>query len=985
MNNVKFFRITDDIGLSKGFLHIEGQETTLKIVIPTISRYHSSKLQIFSNLIKSTEKSLDFQYNPFDNIELPLQITIPGLFYVKFKLNLIESQLNIMVDPIISLKQKLLHIKNINIGSIMINDRSKFEDLKNQVSDLSKQEFNIIYLRKDDNKPFSQISIEFPKSNNVTEFKQFSEALPPLKPLSKSINKSSKLVIPQLKPIPPKFESSIKNARFSSTNFVDNQRLKQDIAQRESDLHELEKEINEKQQKLARIEAKITEREEYLSKLENELSKIEKIVQRQESKSDMNIYDVFDHLGKTYDVGFMTDINLQNIDENEMKKLVKISSVICIDGLDDINEERSIELIDKIRSIKPNIYITAKTKRNDIDLILKYKLNSIVKDVNFSNAFDASKFINEYSNLNFASIKNANNFIELSNKIPIIIESSISLISVFSMLEFPIILPNIEEQNLALVQSLNKVHSCLENFENQVLTFGNILSMLKMNQKNGNGFYLIYKFADSYDTPKKLQIPVENIDFAFEYSQNIYHGNSSNFARIENNEIIIENLPENSIIVYQTSYTTSTLNAIKKLENSYIEKYLDEYYKDLSLFDMNNLIFRGEGEEKGYDIDEINFSGITGILDFYENHESKIINHMIEGNWLIDYSFLRLFRCSNLINLSHFLRKELIPYKNFKPKQLIPLYFFKLMKQIYDCFIKNLYSRLSAFSMKDNFIRDLSVLSISIFGNTGESRFLSDRMNENSSFGPKTSLKERLSSIRGVLLVTGRFEDAKKELLIHAQDALDCGNACFAFLYPQAVQDYFYLCPKGKYILYERCMNGRTILYYIFQIIERYAKIERIKSEALLASSLTWLEKCFKEKIIKESTICGIRFNEYYDNISNSFEQKYYLANQKYDGSIEEILYSMSVSPELFDRNHALFFLSNIHDNILNLSFARDKIPNIVGLLIKSSAKFNRKLTEKDFDLIKESIHIVYDSKKFGCSTYSIASLIDGYFEFCNR
>lgn len=689
--------------------------------------------------------------------------------------------------------------------------------------------------------------------------------------------------------------------------------------------------------------------------------------------------------------------------ESTFSEIAKVSQIIRLVDITSIDETLLELSVNYVRNIKPNILITSQIdpqviEAKGISILTRYNLNALVRDCGSnSDSYEVSHIIWQAGGCDIGSISRERNIIKLTEQVPLLLFDALPETNIQDLHILPVlasITMSLSPIGSAvtrfnypeIVSALNLLHTELSqaSCETEFHAYGGILTILRMNSNTGEGFWMITRFRYSDDTPKKIPVPADVLNLRFEALKSDHvHFNTkkADFVEIYDGRMDVEKLPLGAVIVYETEYSNSTTELIKKLNNGVFETAIDQQLKDLTLTDLNNLMFRGEGEDGGYNVEGISISGIEGILRLYEDNENAIYKHIKSGDWLLDYTVQRLFRSSNLISLSQYLRVELAPFKKLQPRSILPKYFYKLMKIISDSFNRSLSSRLSKFATNnDHFIAELTKLSVSLYGNSGEKRYLANRATDQCLFGPKTLLKEVLVAIRGNLMVTGRYEDAKRELTLLAQKSLDSGNASIALLFPQALQDYFLIAPDGYNILTEKCEHGRTFLYYVLQIIERYGQIETIKSKALLASTLRWLDHCSNKDIFIEKSVCGKTFAEWHNEIEKSFDAAYYNEEGGYSGTIVDVLLSISVAPEIFDSIHAVKYINGVSSKLESLS--ENIIPTTVAFLIRASATMKRRLSPADLESIGLAKNTLRHLKVYGVSPLAVGALLDGFYEY---
>lgn len=309
------------------------------------------------------------------------------------------------------------------------------------------------------------------------------------------------------------------------------------------------------------------------------------------------------------------------------------------------------------------------------------------------------------------------------------------------------------------------------------------------------------------------------------------------------NRVKLQNFPKGSVIVFKTSpfpgEHESLFWLMKFFENA---DHLNQIFESVSFTDLNILLYRCEAEELAttdngtYDIPKygkLPYCGIASIYRLLQQLEERndlghpLFHNLRAGNWLMQNIVDRLSQAPNLSGVRQWLH-EAFDLVEKLPRHLIPKYFDQVIKRCYHAAegrAKELFSPLIKTS-SNSFLYDLALGSIQMFGIIPNAPLLTNKLPASMAAGlPHFATgymrnwgRDTFISLRGLFLVTGRFEDAKNIILAGASclrhglipNLLDGGNsprynardATWFFL--QSVQDYYFMAPNGKDILQEK-------------------------------------------------------------------------------------------------------------------------------------------------------------------------------------
>lgn len=405
-----------------------------------------------------------------------------------------------------------------------------------------------------------------------------------------------------------------------------------------------------------------------------------------------------------------------------------------------------------------------------------------------------------------------------------------------------------------------------EDHEMHVHHEGQYISLQRLNAKSGEGCFLITrtKFQSDYDQKlapillrgtkaayefgyylektgepinddsKLTPVPVEVKELVEPRIEFINDGNDS--------EIYLpDHFPQGSILVIKTNFNSVDKELDELLRNGAVEAT-----KGLTLYDINNLLYKCESEERDasagtdgvYDIPDYGrlvYAGLQGWISVLrtviQNNDlaHPIAENLRLGHWALDFVVQRLNKFSDggpLDNFKEWLRLRLERIKSV-PFFLTPRYFALVIGIAYEAL------RFKALTLFDKriqngnlFVQRLALTSVQMLGYM-----------RSTSLAPFTNVpglaaglphfsydymrcwgRDVFISARGLLLATGRHQDAKNHILCFAStlkhglipNLLDAGrNPRFnardaAWFFLQFIQDYIGSVPNGEEILKEK-------------------------------------------------------------------------------------------------------------------------------------------------------------------------------------
>jgi glycogen debranching enzyme len=316
----------------------------------------------------------------------------------------------------------------------------------------------------------------------------------------------------------------------------------------------------------------------------------------------------------------------------------------------------------------------------------------------------------------------------------------------------------------------------------------------------------------------------------------------------KNDETIIcipEKFPPGSIAIFETW--------IPGAEHSEgLEKFIcrgaGDACKDLSLTDLNFLLYRADPEERDlsngtdgtYNIPghgSLVYAGLQGWWSVLRDiiHENNlghpICDHLRSGNWALDYTFGRLEKVSKqtkfkkLTEPATWLRDRFTAIKKL-PSFLMPRYFAMVIQTLYNAATDRAIELMAPIIRNGNsFLQGLSLVSIQVVGNMNSTSLWPDKSVACMAAGlphfandwARCWGRDIMIAMRGLLISTERYKDAKEHICAFASvlkhgmipNLLSSGqlpryNARDSiWFFHQVVQDYCNLIPNGHELLQE--------------------------------------------------------------------------------------------------------------------------------------------------------------------------------------
>lgn len=381
-----------------------------------------------------------------------------------------------------------------------------------------------------------------------------------------------------------------------------------------------------------------------------------------------------------------------------------------------------------------------------------------------------------------------------------------------------------------LKQELNKLHfemGILGMDEVQTFVHDSVLSIFRHNSETGEGRFMLLNFGDKC-SGKSILMPDGYSGFCFEAKVEKVKYNSHKCttttivpsdAQIylnkknprkchhdaKTNSIILDNFEFGTIVVFKTGLSKDNIKSLELLtSDEIISRLIDGIHAESpDLLRLANLLFSCESEEQenfhsgNYNFKNYNcfYAGIEGIkkaIDVSNDMGSSVFENMKEGDWLIDYILGRMERIGfNLLLeiLDHFVGLS----KQF-PKMYRPRLISRIILAIDFVARQFVISQFSDFIKRNNeFVQDLAICSLQFLVPVPNSPLLTRELFQNLFVKeglsnevkhPELSMaaglphfstswcrswgRDTFISLRGLLLIPGRFDIAKSHLIAFA-------------------------------------------------------------------------------------------------------------------------------------------------------------------------------------------------------------------------
>ena len=371
------------------------------------------------------------------------------------------------------------------------------------------------------------------------------------------------------------------------------------------------------------------------------------------------------------------------------------------------------------------------------------------------------------------------------------------------------------------------------------------------------------KMTDKFVPHPEVINGVPASDFRTEIKQNLPAEKSSlvTVTAGDINHIRFTKFIPSSVVAFDVSLSEVHEKAVQRLKQHLegISSSLKPVVDKIDLMSLNHILFKCEQEEKDdistggtYSIPgfaDFVYAGLCGLMFYWKTIRTSddmghpICQNLRAGNWLPDYISQRLLRCESTRELGEWM-KEGFQTLDCLPKNLVPRYFDGIITAVYSRLISRLLQQQSEFVRKGSkFVQLLAVGAVALVGYNQSSPLppLSDNLSTRppvreadgirfpitatisaglphfSSGYMRNWGRDTFISLRGLLLVTGRFDEARNIILGFAAalrhglipNLLDrgvkarynCRDAVWFWL--QTIKEYCSIAPNGTSILCE--------------------------------------------------------------------------------------------------------------------------------------------------------------------------------------
>lgn len=311
----------------------------------------------------------------------------------------------------------------------------------------------------------------------------------------------------------------------------------------------------------------------------------------------------------------------------------------------------------------------------------------------------------------------------------------------------------------------------------------------------------------------KLNFPVEQSSLVTVTKCQSSNGAITNYVKFNR-------FQPSSIIAFSVELSSAQQKASQNIYKLLQEfnQVKDNIIDTFTLITLNYCLFKCDSEEKDSypssgvycvpNFGSFNYAGLAGLMVHWKNIRTNndlghpICDNLRSGDWLLEYYVNRFNRLSECKNLAQWLNKCLLEVK-ILPRYLVPRYFDIIITGLYSSLIDHALHSMSPFVFQgDEFVKKLAISSLALIGETTSARLprLSSAIdcNVSSTVTMAAGLphfatgymrcwgRDTFISMRGLLLATGRFNDARNIILGFAgamrhgliPNLLDGGDNC---------------------------------------------------------------------------------------------------------------------------------------------------------------------------------------------------------------
>ncbi|SCU97539.1 LAME_0F20010g1_1 [Lachancea meyersii CBS 8951] len=407
----------------------------------------------------------------------------------------------------------------------------------------------------------------------------------------------------------------------------------------------------------------------------------------------------------------------------------------------------------------------------------------------------------------------------------------------------------------------------IEDSEMHVHHDGQFITFQRNNAKTGKGWFLVArtKFSQNLSEQKLPKVIFNGsrcgLDFAYSLvktgdvnqDDKSIKGIPTKLQKLTNFDVQYNEMAQESSIEINGDFPPGSI-AVFKTQQIGVDDTLLGFLRSgalkasekLDLYSLNSLLFRCDAEERDmsagtvgcYNIPNhgpLTYCGLQGWVSvlrhviFSNDLAHPLSENLRSGRWALDYVVQRLdFYKENegVAEMQEWLSSRFERVKHV-PSFLVPTYFALVIGTAYQaCRFRALKQMSENFGNSTRFVQSLALTSVQMVSKMKSTSLLPQGNVPCMAAGlPHFSTnymrcwgRDVFISLRGLLLTTGRYDDAKEHILAFAKtlkhgmipNLLDAGrnprynarDAAWFFL--QSIQDYVGMVPKGESILKEK-------------------------------------------------------------------------------------------------------------------------------------------------------------------------------------
>lgn len=398
---------------------------------------------------------------------------------------------------------------------------------------------------------------------------------------------------------------------------------------------------------------------------------------------------------------------------------------------------------------------------------------------------------------------------------------------------------------------------------------GQYITIQRYNTISGEGLFLIARAKFEQFSGAQVLLPVElkgtevKAEFAYVLKKTgEFHDDEHKLCGIptqlrELNATVIDFNGSDSVIRVTDAFEPGSIAVFSTripTANAALDKYVKEgaieATLDLSLYDLNALLYRCEPEERDasggrdgvYDIPNygaLTYAGLEGWVSVLKDVIWRndlghaMCSHLRDGLWAADYIVNRLDKYSSeskgMCRFRDWLKSRVSAIREV-PNFLRPHYFALIIGVSYEASrFRVLRLMASHIQTGTNFVQSLALTSVQMCGYMNNTSLIPTEKVPTLAAGLPHFCNDYMRcwgrdvfiSLRGLFLVPGRFDDARRHILSFAKtlkhglipNLLDAGrNPRFnsrdaVWFFAQAVQEYVIQAPNGESILEEQVLR----------------------------------------------------------------------------------------------------------------------------------------------------------------------------------